>query len=52
MKNKIAIIGLGYVGLPLAIEFAQKYNVTGFDIDKNSSLTLIENFNMHSILLI
>ena len=29
---KIAVIGLGYVGLPLAIEFAKKYNVVGFDI--------------------
>jgi UDP-N-acetyl-D-galactosamine dehydrogenase len=27
----IAIIGLGYVGLPLAVEFAKKYQVTGFD---------------------
>jgi len=26
---KIAIIGLGYVGLPLAIEFAKKYDVLG-----------------------
>lgn len=35
-KNcKIAIIGLGYVGLPLAIEFGKKYNVIGFDIDEN-----------------
>lgn len=34
MKDvKIAIIGLGYVGLPLAIEFAKKYKVLGFDID-------------------
>jgi UDP-N-acetyl-D-galactosamine dehydrogenase len=32
---KIAIIGLGYVGLPLAIEFGKKYNVIGFDIDEN-----------------
>lgn len=33
MKNnsKIAIIGLGYVGLPLAVEFAKKYLVIGFD---------------------
>jgi UDP-N-acetyl-D-galactosamine dehydrogenase len=31
---KIAIIGLGYVGLPLAIEFGKKYNVLGFDINK------------------
>lgn len=30
---KIAIIGLGYVGLPLAIEFAKKYKVIGFDIN-------------------
>jgi len=29
---KIAIIGLGYVGLPLAVEFAKKYSVVGFDI--------------------
>jgi len=32
---KIAVIGLGYVGLPLAIEFAKKYPVLGFDIDAN-----------------
>ena len=32
--NKIAIIGLGYVGLPLAIEFAKKYSVLGFDINE------------------
>jgi UDP-N-acetyl-D-galactosamine dehydrogenase len=31
---KIAIIGLGYVGLPLAIEFGKKYRVLGFDINK------------------
>jgi UDP-N-acetyl-D-glucosamine/UDP-N-acetyl-D-galactosamine dehydrogenase len=31
---KIAIIGLGYVGLPLAVEFARKYPVIGFDISK------------------
>src|SRR5438067_364699 len=29
---KIAVIGLGYVGLPLAIEFAKHYDVLGFDI--------------------
>ena len=33
--KKITIIGLGYVGLPLAIEFAKKFNVLGFDISKN-----------------
>ena len=35
MKNKISIIGLGYVGLPLATEFAKQYKVVGFDIDKS-----------------
>jgi len=33
--EKITIIGLGYVGLPLAIEFAKKYDVVGFDINKH-----------------
>ena len=32
-KKKIAIIGLGYVGLPLAVEFGKKYQVLGFDIN-------------------
>lgn len=32
MKTKIAIIGLGYVGLPLAHAFSAKYEVVGFDI--------------------
>jgi UDP-N-acetyl-D-galactosamine dehydrogenase len=30
---KVAVIGLGYVGLPLAVEFAKKYKVVGFDIN-------------------
>ena len=33
-SSKIAIIGLGYVGLPLAIEFGKKYDVLGFDINQ------------------
>jgi UDP-N-acetyl-D-galactosamine dehydrogenase len=33
--TKIAVIGLGYVGLPLAVAFAKKYNVIGFDINQN-----------------
>lgn len=32
---KIAVIGLGYVGLPLAIEFSKKYSVVGFDINQH-----------------
>lgn len=31
---KIGIIGLGYVGLPLAALFARKYDVVGFDINE------------------
>ena len=34
-KIKIAVIGQGYVGLPLAIEFGKKYNTIGFDINEN-----------------
>jgi UDP-N-acetyl-D-galactosamine dehydrogenase len=33
-ESKIAVIGLGYVGLPLAVEFAKKYPVVGFDINQ------------------
>lgn len=32
MSDKICVIGLGYVGLPLAHAFSEKYNVVGFDI--------------------
>ncbi len=31
-KEKLAVIGLGYVGLPIALEFARKISVVGFDI--------------------
>ena len=33
---KIAVIGLGYVGLPLAAAFSEKYEVTGFDVNAAS----------------
>jgi UDP-N-acetyl-D-glucosamine/UDP-N-acetyl-D-galactosamine dehydrogenase len=32
-ENKLAVIGLGYVGLPIALEFARNINVIGFDIN-------------------
>lgn len=35
LNNKIAVIGLGYVGLPLALAFGQRFSTIGFDIDKN-----------------
>jgi len=59
-KNKIAIIGLGYVGLPLARLFATKYSVVGFDIntDRTSELTAgvdstleIDNKTLQSVLV-
>ncbi len=34
MNKKLAIIGLGYVGLPLAVEFGKKFETVGFDINK------------------
>jgi UDP-N-acetyl-D-glucosamine/UDP-N-acetyl-D-galactosamine dehydrogenase len=34
-RTKIAVVGLGYVGLPLAVEFAKKYKTIGFDINKH-----------------
>ncbi len=34
LNKKIAVIGLGYVGLPLAVEFGKKYEVIGFDINQ------------------
>jgi UDP-N-acetyl-D-galactosamine dehydrogenase len=37
---KIGILGLGYVGLPLAIEFAKKFKVVGFDIKEHRILEL------------
>ncbi|MDD2674369.1 MAG: nucleotide sugar dehydrogenase [Flavobacterium sp.] len=40
MSIKIAVIGLGYVGLPLARLFATKYPVVGFDINKNRVVEL------------
>ena len=47
-KEKIAIIGLGYVGLPLARLFATKYNVVGFDINTDRITEL--NFGIDSTL--
>jgi UDP-N-acetyl-D-galactosamine dehydrogenase len=34
-KKKLAVIGLGYVGLPIALEFAKKISVIGFDINQD-----------------
>ena len=42
---KIAIIGLGYVGLPLAVAFARKYDVIGFDINTSRISELQTGFD-------
>lgn len=61
MRNslKIAVIGLGYVGLPLALELAKKFNVVGYDInnsrikslklkkDSNQEFKFVNNTNIH-----
>jgi len=44
-KEKIVIVGLGYVGLPLAVLFAQKYSVTGFDINQKRVDELVRNID-------
>ena len=43
MENNIGIIGLGYVGLPLAVEFGKKHKTIGFDIDK-SRINKLKNY--------
>jgi UDP-N-acetyl-D-galactosamine dehydrogenase len=59
-NSKIAIIGLGYVGLPLAVAFAEKYSVIGLDINtsrvdelqKGTDSTLeVENDHLKSVLV-
>ena len=32
-EARLAVIGLGYVGLPLAVEFGKRYPVVGFDVN-------------------
>jgi len=44
-NNRLAIIGLGYVGLPLAVEFGKKYEVVGFDINKSRIEELKSGFD-------
>ena len=47
MKNnhKIGIVGLGYVGLPLAVEFGKKYDTTAYDINQNRVNELLNGFD-------
>lgn len=45
-ETKICIIGLGYVGLPLAVAFAEKYKVIGLDINKERVNQLVSGFDL------
>lgn len=45
-KKTLAVIGLGYVGMPLAIEFAKKINVIGFDTDKRKIDSYIKGIDV------
>ncbi|MDB4584161.1 nucleotide sugar dehydrogenase, partial [Draconibacterium sp.] len=60
MNKKIAVIGLGYVGLPLAVEFAKKFLVVGFDINQarvdelnsgHDATLEVEDDNLQSVLV-
>ena len=48
MKKKIAIIGLGYVGLPLVNAFKKKFDVLGFDISLKRINELKNNINSNN----
>jgi len=45
MEHRIGIIGLGYVGLPLAVEFGKKYTTRGFDINEKRIAELRTGFD-------
>ena len=45
-NKKIALIGLGYVGLPLAVEFGKKRSIIGFDINKTRINQLIDGIDV------
>lgn len=45
MIDKICIIGLGYIGLPLAVEFGKEYSTIGFDINGQRIKELIAGYD-------
>lgn len=45
-EEKIAVVGLGYVGLPLAVELAKTYDVIGFDINREKLDTYISGIDV------
>ena len=49
-KNKITVLGMGYVGLPLAYEFGKHYDTIGYDISHEKILNLKSSLNYGGIL--
>ena len=45
MERKIAVVGLGYVGLPVAVSFGKRHKVTGFDINDTRIEELKSNYD-------
>ena len=45
MDYRICVIGLGYVGLPLALAFAEKYQVVGLDLNRKRIEELKDGFD-------
>ena len=52
MKETLCIVGLGYVGLPLAVAFSKHYSIIGFDINQKRILELQEKKENDQSLLI
>lgn len=48
MKKKICIVGTGYVGLPLCLEFSRHFKVIGFDVDKKRILSLRDDSDLNN----
>ena len=48
-KTIIGIIGLGYIGLPIAISFSKKFEVVGFDINKNRINSLNKGIDLNKV---
>ncbi|MBU1822138.1 MAG: Vi polysaccharide biosynthesis UDP-N-acetylglucosamine C-6 dehydrogenase TviB, partial [Bacteroidetes bacterium] len=46
IQKKIGVIGLGYVGLPLAVEFGRKYHVIGYDVNRERIRQLREGTDL------
>ncbi len=45
-KKTLAVVGLGYVGMPLATEFARKINIIGFDTDKRKIINYLKGIDV------